>query len=136
MLALSELSRSWPVGGWILQLFVNLLKRLTGHDFGFNITPNSVTSRHINSRQALPTATQNAQSNTESTMSDAVDGEPFNGRGQAPTIENQQFFGGLAQDFDHWQYGQDLNSLDFLFQDALFPVFGGNDYFMEPNGHG
>ncbi|KAL1989084.1 hypothetical protein VTN96DRAFT_5847 [Rasamsonia emersonii] len=35
MLALSELAKCWPVGGWILRLFINLMRRLTGQGFGF-----------------------------------------------------------------------------------------------------
>lgn len=34
MLAMSQLANSWPVAGWILRLFINLMKRLTGQSFG------------------------------------------------------------------------------------------------------
>jgi hypothetical protein len=33
MLALSVLSKSWPVGGWVFRLFVNLITKLTGQKF-------------------------------------------------------------------------------------------------------
>jgi hypothetical protein len=36
MLALSELAKCWPVGGWILRLFINLMRRLTGQGFSFD----------------------------------------------------------------------------------------------------
>lgn len=36
MLALSELSHSWPVAGWILRLFTSLMKRLTGGNFSLD----------------------------------------------------------------------------------------------------
>lgn len=31
---MSELAKSWPVGGWILRLFINLMKKLTGQNVG------------------------------------------------------------------------------------------------------
>lgn len=37
MLALGELSKSWPVGGWILRLFVSLFIKLTGQDPGIGM---------------------------------------------------------------------------------------------------
>ncbi|EEU33922.1 uncharacterized protein NECHADRAFT_12238, partial [Fusarium vanettenii 77-13-4] len=36
MLALGELSKSWPVGGWILRLFISLFIKLTGQDPGIS----------------------------------------------------------------------------------------------------
>ncbi|RSM14771.1 hypothetical protein CDV31_005205 [Fusarium ambrosium] len=41
MLALGELSKSWPVGGWILRLFVSLFIKLTGQDPGIGLRPHS-----------------------------------------------------------------------------------------------
>lgn len=31
ILGMSELAKGWPVAGWILRLFINLMKGLTGH---------------------------------------------------------------------------------------------------------
>ncbi|KID81482.1 cutinase transcription factor 1 alpha [Metarhizium guizhouense ARSEF 977] len=39
MLALSELSKSWPSGGWILRLFVGLMFRLTGSESNMKSAP-------------------------------------------------------------------------------------------------
>ncbi|RHZ62630.1 hypothetical protein CDV55_106004 [Aspergillus turcosus] len=39
MLAMSELARSWPVAGWILRLFINLMKKLTGQSVGCDSAP-------------------------------------------------------------------------------------------------
>ncbi|KAI8713951.1 Zn(2)-C6 fungal-type domain-containing protein [Fusarium sp. LHS14.1] len=41
MLALGELSKSWPVGGWILRLFISLFIKLTGQDPGIGTRPQS-----------------------------------------------------------------------------------------------
>jgi hypothetical protein len=55
MLAMSELAKLWPVGGWILRLFVNLMRQLTGSNQGPVAVPN-------NSGQ--PNATSNHTTNT------------------------------------------------------------------------
>ncbi|KAJ5988015.1 hypothetical protein N7481_003225 [Penicillium waksmanii] len=36
MLAMSELARSWPVAGWILRLFINLMKKLTDQNVRYD----------------------------------------------------------------------------------------------------
>jgi hypothetical protein len=120
MLALSELSKSWPVGGWILQLFINLFKRLTGHEFGFQnvgVLPKgnplgmeSTTIRHEN------------QSRKDSvgphTMSnDTSDELPNHNQGIHHDPAILQVY---AQDLteDAWLYRDDILPPDFLFQDA------------------
>ena len=137
MLALSELSKSWPVGGWILQLFVNLLRRLTGRDFGFQVTANP--AKQGNTRDIQETALQEDPSQRRiSTLGDLRKDQP-NGFGvQAEMTSNQQFMmTPQAQDLnsqDPWQFGEDLLPSDFLFQDAFgaFPSFN-EPYVMEPS---
>lgn len=36
MLAMSELAKSWPVAGWILRLFINLMKKLTDQNVRYD----------------------------------------------------------------------------------------------------
>ncbi|KAH0835351.1 hypothetical protein AYO21_01569 [Fonsecaea monophora] len=45
MLALSELAEHWPVAGWILRLFISLIMKLTGKDFGLEISSNWAISQ-------------------------------------------------------------------------------------------
>ena len=50
MLALSELSKSWPTGGWILRVFISLNNRLTGENAtvsSFNASMASTTSQQV-----------------------------------------------------------------------------------------
>lgn len=120
MLALSELSKSWPVGGWILQLFVNLLKRLTGRDFGFQVNANS--TKHDDTRDIQATALREDPGQRDSTRLGVFGLE-------AEITSNQQFMmTPQTQDLntqDPWQFGEDLLPSDFLFQDAFgaFPSF-------------
>ncbi len=132
MLALSELSRSWPVGGWILQLFITVMHRLTGRDFGFQTSSNSGTSKPGSLNQIPPAMAQNESNNSSSLILGTTEARQYSQSAEAQQINTPP----PVQDFDihgQWQYGQELNSLDFLFQDALFPVFGHNNYYVDTN---
>lgn len=40
---MGELAKGWPVAGWILRLFINLMKRLTGQNAAFVAGPAQVS---------------------------------------------------------------------------------------------
>jgi hypothetical protein len=82
MLALSELSKSWPVGGWILQLFNNLLNRLTGREFGFGITNFTKTAE---SRGFITPGALYDQQHKNCNTSNGLDGNQF----RRFTVNNQ-----------------------------------------------
>ncbi|RDL35491.1 uncharacterized protein BP5553_07422 [Venustampulla echinocandica] len=131
MLALSELFKSWPVGGWILQLFINLLKRLTGRDFGFQTSANSGAPRQGNSKQSLPTA-QHGPDQSNGTIPGGVDGSQYDGIRNSQTAEDKQNTASpITHYFDaqtQWPFGDDLLPFDFLMQDAFcaIPLFNDN----------
>jgi hypothetical protein len=130
MLALSELSKSWPVGGWILQLFVNLMKRLTGHDFGFQISASS--SEGANSREGLVTTLQDDRSTGAIvTAGGAGEDQPDDLLvAQAQMTDDQPFMitphSYSLNSQSQWHRGGAL-SPDFLFQDIFEVVPSFND---------
>jgi hypothetical protein len=131
MLSLSELSKSWPVGGWILQLFVNLMKRLTGRDFGFQISASS--SEGANSREGLVTIPQDDRSTRAIvTAGGAGEDQPDDSVAQAQTTDDQPFMitphSYSLNSQTKWQYRGGALSPDFLFQDIseVVPSFNDN----------
>lgn len=72
MLAMSELAKSWPVAGWILRLFINLMKKLTGHSVGRD-NPSSRNKAHQSGYRGdsgfeLPSATVSSVENNAMQM--------------------------------------------------------------------
>jgi hypothetical protein len=129
MLGLSELSKSWPVGGWILQLFVHLMERLTGHDFNVDKKPRS------NKRKRNPTSESQAGSDGQF-QSSAQTFHAYQSEQQAgnfgPTFNfYRDSFGGSTQTTLQQQlenpsstdgealWSPDRFPMDFLLQDSL-----------------
>jgi hypothetical protein len=116
MLALKVLSKRWPVGGWILRLFISLLSRLTGGNFGFE--------QHR--QPTLQTDSSNYHPHSPNTLMDPLtNGQNMNqmGIGQPFPLGEQ---GGLNEHLDlhldvpdFWDQG--IFSLDYLFHDTFLP---------------
>jgi Fungal specific transcription factor domain len=121
MLALSELAKSWPVGGWILRLFMTLMKRLTGRDFAFEVSSNY---RKISST-AAPRGSRPVHE--ESISEQRLQGQDFEpGSGlqlqdfgdnlqATASQQNDEFLSSLPWDKDD----QALLSFDSIFQQSL-----------------
>ena len=63
MLAMSELSKLWPVGGWILQLFVHLMRRLTGPTPPSESSSNATASNHGKTSTGVATSYDRSSAN-------------------------------------------------------------------------
>jgi len=140
MLGLSELSKSWPVGGWILHLFVQLMERLTGRDFTMDrkARPNNKRKR-------------TASSGAQTEYSNSVPPRPYPSYPNHGELQEGHFAPdynpyGLPMDYlqhpGHFQdhhpsakqealWRRDQLPLDFLLQDSFANFFssGNNDWY-------
>lgn len=106
MLALGELSKSWPVGGWILRLFISLFYRLTGQDLG--LKPGPQPRRGVSSHQPPSLCLQEPPGTSPSQWPPNVGGAA----GMGPTEDFADFF---VTDLGHLG----AFDFDFMFQGPL-----------------
>ncbi|RTE70314.1 hypothetical protein BHE90_015293 [Fusarium euwallaceae] len=113
MLALSELSKSWPIGGWILRLFVSLMLRLTGRESGFE--PRPAQARTMPNAIGPPTQVNSPESLGDVDVngsSSALPAAGYLGQGLAEDLAGVGAKQGDAMD-------QSYLELDFMFQHSL-----------------
>lgn len=121
MLALMELSRSWPVAGWILRLFISLMRRLTGGDFDFEAglrsNPASVNSYFLQQQDQAHSSNVALRHGSDS----HVDYRPT-AELSLHTPEEVKTPFNLFQPFDatsSWAMEQEMFQFDHLFRDVL-----------------
>lgn len=63
---MSELAKGWPVAGWILRLFINLMKRLVGQSvaYGTNLDPRREKHFHVNNHVGQYADTNDPETNS------------------------------------------------------------------------
>lgn len=136
MLGLSELSKGWPVAGWILRLFISLMLRLTGRDFELDLSTKLQSSKtesgssRVNSTSIQPHPRMNMLQHKSS------DGIPPQLPDTGPQFPNQ--VGGNSAQLVYDVYdsnltgvpvwtGQDALDFDDIFGES-FAWFGPHDF--------
>jgi hypothetical protein len=132
MLAMTELAKSWPTAGWILRLFINLMKKLTAQKFRCWGNRNCGKSNSSGDSDEVGfTTLQNIGDNTSKHMSTGL---MLNAVVQ-PSAENGQLyarsgemnrFGQTEQLMSDVIWASDQNNFDFDFMfrtqsNSLFP---------------
>ena len=142
MLALGELAKSWPVGCWIMRLFVNPMRRMTEQGFGFeNANANINVNIGGNGQKTLNVSTsQNLSSKSvESNLGAAPD---IQGKITTPSSlaqyslhpQQQQQIDPMLQSADQLipesLWADNGFDLDFLFQNASIPILSASDMML------
>jgi hypothetical protein len=123
MLALSELAKSWPVGGWILRLFMNLMSRLTGQGSGFD---NSNASTNVSGR--FRNNGNTSQSLNSEGVQPSFGDAGLDAQGKIVTPTSLDRFDPVPERQQHVDYGQQV--ADQLITDALWTNNGFDFDFM------
>ncbi|KAF4495923.1 Cutinase transcription factor 1 alpha [Fusarium agapanthi] len=133
ILALSELAKHWPVGLWIMRLFGNLMRRLTGQ--GSAVSAGSivdVTSRIANcSRNEDSTMNTSAEGSRATSQTLAENGGPFtdatNAQVAGAVMETNDLFQQPPDQFGFDNFwAENTIDVDLLLQHGLCPLLPGN----------
>lgn len=112
---MSELAKGWPVAGWILRLFIKLMKRLTGHGSYSAQIPDGISNRdrHLGQQSIQPLPNNSSPPSYSGGNTDQYPvAPPRQGHEDFGIVETDQLISDVI-----WDSGQSDFDLDL----SLFP---------------